>query len=409
MKGLVESQTKKVKFSAQMQENIDDYVIQALVGDPFIASASQPEILIKTDQGLISGSFNLTGNYFGYTFAKLCASKKNLEVTSNAPVKCEKESKQMKVSVIRNKSILDRIFTVTVIILVSIIFINFGCTLDSSKLKDAVLRPVGPLIGLVCHFLLLPLISYGLGLLFFPDSPMLRLGLFFTGIAPAGGASNIWTFTLGGNLDLSITMTAVSTLASFVLIPVWVFTLGMTIFNDGEMAVPYRSMLTSGLSPFISLAVGYIIQIYFKKLANLMVKILKPFSVFLIVFIVVFATITNFYLFKLFSWQIILGGMFLPWMGYIGGWIFSSVLRQSPENKLAITIETGVQNTGVSIFLLQTVLPHPDSDITTIVPVSVALMTPLPLILYALLQKLRKKGEKEHKHLDDSQAVLRVA
>lgn len=43
----------------------------------------------------------------------------------------------------------------------------------------------------------------------------MRLGLFFTGISPAGGASNIWTVTLGGNLNLSITMTAISTLFSF--------------------------------------------------------------------------------------------------------------------------------------------------------------------------------------------------
>lgn len=63
--------------------------------------------------------------------------------------------------------------------------------------------------------------------------------------------------------------------------------------------------------------------------------------------------------------QIILGGMLLPWIGYFSGWVFSYLLNQPNENKLAITIETGVQNTGISIFLLRTCLPQPDSDITT--------------------------------------------
>lgn len=58
-------------------------------------------------------------------------------------------------------------------------------------------------------------VSYGLGWLLFKENIPLRLGLFFTGVSPAGGASNIWTVLLGGNLDLSITMSTTSTLFSF--------------------------------------------------------------------------------------------------------------------------------------------------------------------------------------------------
>lgn len=57
--------------------------------------------------------------------------------------------------------------------------------------------------------------SYFLGLYLFPNSVEMQLGLFFTGISPAGGASDVWTVVLGGNLDLSITMTTISTFAAF--------------------------------------------------------------------------------------------------------------------------------------------------------------------------------------------------
>lgn len=53
-------------------------------------------------------------------------------------------------------------------------------------------------------------IGYGLARTIFADSVPMQLGLYFTGISPSGGASNIWIYILGGNLNLSVTITAVS-------------------------------------------------------------------------------------------------------------------------------------------------------------------------------------------------------
>lgn len=54
-----------------------------------------------------------------------------------------------------------------------------------------------------------------MGLLLFPNSVEMQLGLFFTGVSPSGGASNVWCVILGGNLDLSIAMTTISTFSAF--------------------------------------------------------------------------------------------------------------------------------------------------------------------------------------------------
>lgn len=58
-------------------------------------------------------------------------------------------------------------------------------------------------------------LSYFLGLILFPNNVEMQLGLFFTGVSPSGGASNIWSVILGGNLDLSISMTTISTFSAF--------------------------------------------------------------------------------------------------------------------------------------------------------------------------------------------------
>lgn len=57
--------------------------------------------------------------------------------------------------------------------------------------------------------------SYGIGYCLFPEQPELQLGMFFTGISPSGGASNIWTILLDGNLNLSVTMTTICTILAF--------------------------------------------------------------------------------------------------------------------------------------------------------------------------------------------------
>lgn len=70
------------------------------------------------------------------------------------------------------------------------------------------------------------------------------------------------------------------------------------------------------------------------------------------------------------------------------GYLVAGVFRQNHKDRLAIALETGVQNTGISIFLLRFALEQPEADLTTVVPVSVAIMTPVPLLIYYVVQKI---------------------
>lgn len=128
--------------------------------------------------------------------------------------------------------------------------------------------------------------------------------MFFTGVSPGGGASNIWTVILEGNVDLSITMSAISTIAAFGMMPLWIFTLGREIFNRGELSVPYSQISTYAVALIVPLIIGFLMQRYMKRIAHFMARILKTFSILLILFIVIFAIVSNLYLFKLFSWQV---------------------------------------------------------------------------------------------------------
>lgn len=89
-----------------------------------------------------------------------------------------------------------------------------------------------------------------------------------------------------------------------VMIPLWVVVLGQRIFSMGEMPVPYSRITSSIVALIIPLCIGYCIQRYLPRVSRVMTRVLKPLSSCLIIFIIVFATVTNLYLFKLFSWKV---------------------------------------------------------------------------------------------------------
>lgn len=95
------------------------------------------------------------------------------------------------------------------------------------------------------------------------------------------------------------------------MMPFWVFTLGRYIFAQGEITVPYGQIGTFVAGLLIPLAIGFFIQKKFPRISKTLVRIMKPCSVILILFIIIFAITTNLYMFQLFSWKVISFHIFL--------------------------------------------------------------------------------------------------
>ena len=110
-------------------------------------------------------------------------------------------------------------------------------------------------------------------------------------------------------------------------------------------------------------------------------RILAPISIAMIIFIIVFGTYANLYMFKLLDWRILMSAGLCVWIGFLGGFLASSALRLPRKDRIAISIETGIQNTGIAIVLLGVSLKPPFNDIASVVPVAASIMTPIPLTI----------------------------
>lgn len=89
-----------------------------------------------------------------------------------------------------------------------------------------------------------------------------------------------------------------------VMMPLWILYFGRLITSDEHLRIPNSKIATFAASLVVPLAIGILIKKKFPKLAAFLVRILKPFAAFLIVFIIIFAIYTNLYIFQLFTWQV---------------------------------------------------------------------------------------------------------
>lgn len=371
----------------------EEVVLQEISPDSFGHITMSPDQwqvgnsdFVKGDDGRWTGSFNLTGTFLG--FSKIIILLKDRQGEDLAATAL------YEVKVQRSDKLWDLIFTIGMIVLVAIAYVNMGCAIDMEIIKRVLKKPVAPAIGLCSQYLFMPITSYVLGYILFYDSPAQWLGLFMIGSSPGGGGSNLWTYLLGGSLDLSVTMTLVSTIVAFGALPMWVYALATTIFRDGNFSeLPYNQIAGMVVGLIVPCAVGVLIKKYHPNTAGILKKMLTPVAVIFIIFASTVGVYINLYIFSFFTWKVIIAGFALPWLGFTFGAVVSMLFRRSWEEVIAISIETGIQNTGLAVGVIKFAMKDysPLGDITVVIPIAVVTFTPLPLLACLIVKKIRAR------------------
>ncbi len=110
--------------------------------------------------------------------------------------------------------------TIGLAVAVMVGFLVFAVALDLTwaQFRRVLEAPKAPGVGLLAQFLILPAVAYGIGLLMV-DTASIALGLLLVACCPAGALSNYLTGVARGNVATSVSMTAISTMASVVATP----------------------------------------------------------------------------------------------------------------------------------------------------------------------------------------------
>ena len=121
----------------------------------------------------------------------------------------------------------------------AVIMVSLGLSLTPADFKRVVKYPKGVGIGLFNLLLISPLLAFAVAILF-DLSPALAVGLVLLGASPGGTTANLLTHVARGDTALSITMTAISSVAAAVTVPLYLgFAIGhfdANLANDPQMA-----------------------------------------------------------------------------------------------------------------------------------------------------------------------------
>jgi BASS family bile acid:Na+ symporter len=113
---------------------------------------------------------------------------------------------------------------VLIVPLIQVITFGMGTTLSAKDFRNVLTMPWPVFIGIALQFVIMPLVGFTIAMTFgFP--PEVAAGVILIGSVSSGVASNVMTYLAGGNVPLSVTITASTTLLSPLLTPFWMKTL----------------------------------------------------------------------------------------------------------------------------------------------------------------------------------------
>lgn len=247
--------------------------------------------------------------------------------------------------------LIDKIFKNAIPYIIIFISIQMGILLDREILKQLIRRPIQVVIGFVCQYFFMPLLAYAISKIFRYE-PLYGLGLFVVGCCPGGTASNQWTVIFDGDLDLSVFMSFASTVASFVMMPLWLYTLGQHAYlRELKIHVPFLNLAISLLTIIGPLSIGMVLVYFFPKLKPLTERVVKPMLLLLICYFFIFGGIVNFYLIYYVDLLTALSSPLLPWLGFLLGGFIAWICKQDWKRIMTIGIETGKKKRSFFLFI----------------------------------------------------------
>lgn len=241
---------------------------------------------------------------------------------------------------------------------ISLAIIMFGVALElkfqSFKLLFKTPRPI--LVGLLSQLVLLPAFTYLLILLVEP-SPSMALGMMLVAACPGGNVSNFYSSLSRANVALSVSLTAITSLFSFIITPLS-FAFWASMYEPTSQIIERVSldiwevivtMITILVIPLIA---GMTFRKKYPLTTGKIYKPIKKLSIFLFGCFVIFALKANFDHFLHYILNILFIVLVHNLIALSSGFFSAKVVGLSDRDRRSITIETGIQNSGLALVII---------------------------------------------------------
>jgi BASS family bile acid:Na+ symporter len=237
-------------------------------------------------------------------------------------------------------------------------FVMFGVALDMqwSDFRGITAAPRAVLIGMASQFLLLPAAAWALTMLLRPQ-PSIALGLILVACCPGGNISNFFTHFARGNTALSVTMTAFSTVGALFFTPfntaLWGSLNPATAAILNEIAIdPVEMFGAVAILLVVPAIAGISVARHFPGFAARARKPFRILSLGVFAAFVALALAANWDYFLHYTQRVVVAVFLLNALGFALGYLAAGILGLPQADRRAVSIETGIQNSGLGLILV---------------------------------------------------------
>lgn len=243
-------------------------------------------------------------------------------------------------------------------IALAIIMVGIGLSLTAKDFEVQARSPWATIVGLVGQLVLVPMVGVGVALAF-DLSPMLALGVVLVAATPGGATSNLITYLARGNVALSVILTAVTSVAVILTLPMW-FGIGARVIPgaaDSEVTVPLGQTFGLLLGVIlIPVALGMLLRARKPALAARIERFVGIVGLVVLVALIVGIVLGErdriLDLIAAVGPAVIVLNIAVIVLGGLGAWI----CRLGRAEQIAIAVEFGIKNTTLTMLIAFTVI-----------------------------------------------------
>ncbi len=241
---------------------------------------------------------------------------------------------------------------------VAIAFIMFGVALSikPEHFKTLALNPKPVILGVISQYVLLPALTFLLVLILRPSTAV-AMGMILVAACPGGNVSNLISSISKSNITLSVSLTAITTVMSLFMTPFNFAFWGSLYAKHSPLLVPItidpvEMFRTVFLILGIPVILGMFVGMKFPKFTKRIDKTVQTASILFFVGFIVAALAGNFSLFLRYIHLIFFLVLLHNGLAYVSGYYFPKLLKVNEINCRTISIETGIQNSGLGLALI---------------------------------------------------------
>jgi BASS family bile acid:Na+ symporter len=265
----------------------------------------------------------------------------------------------------------------------AIAMLGMGLSLVPEDFKRITRDPKAVVVGTVCQVLLLPLIGTLITLVV-PMQPEIAVGLLVLAVCPGGPSSNLFTYLAKGDVALSVTLTAVSSIVTVFTIPLFTnLALQHFLGESAAIALPIgTTTLQIFLITLLPTVIGMAIRNQFPGTARRLERQMSRLAAGLLALVIVLLLVKEGSKLPGFLVQVGVGVLLLNLVAMLTGFLAGKVFRLPLAQQICIAIEVGIQNGTLAIAITAGLLNNPDMAMPAAIYSLLMYITGFGAILY---------------------------